>query len=235
MQRAGRRDGGALLPVLAMVRDFEAAHRKQFGFVFADKAIMVESFEVEAVGGGADIEEPEQALADDEPHAHSDVRIYSAGAWRTARVFLRDALKPGHAVKGPALIIEPHQTIMVEPGWQATVTARDAIVLGARRAAAQARRHRHRGRPGDARGLQQPLHVDRRTDGRRAAEHRLFGQHQGAARLLLRGLRRRRTAGRQRAAHAGPSRLHGPLGGDDHPPQRRRHPSRRRLRVERPL
>ena len=70
-------------------------------------------------------------------------------------------------------------------------------------------------------GVQQPLHVDRRADGRDAAEHRLFGQHQGAARFLLRGLRPRRRAGRQRAAHAGASRLDGPLGRDDHPAERR--------------
>ena len=33
---------------------------------------MVESLEVEAVGGGADIAEPEHPLADDEPHAHTE-------------------------------------------------------------------------------------------------------------------------------------------------------------------
>jgi N-methylhydantoinase A/oxoprolinase/acetone carboxylase beta subunit len=44
-------------------------------------------------------------------------------------------------------------------------------------------------RSGPARDLQQPLHVDRRADGRDAAEHRLLGQHQGAPRLLLRRLR----------------------------------------------
>lgn len=30
---------------------------------------------------------------------------------------------------GPALIVEPNQTIMVEPGWQAALTAKDHIVL----------------------------------------------------------------------------------------------------------
>ena len=129
-QRASK-DGGsrALLPLTVMIREFEAAHRKQFGFVFENKAIVVESLEVEAVGGGADIAETEHPLADDEPHAHTRVRVYTDGAWRTARVFLRDGLRPGHAVAGPALIIEPHQTIMVEPGWRATVSAQDAVVL----------------------------------------------------------------------------------------------------------
>ena len=129
-QRASK-DGGSptLLPLPAMIAAFEAAHRKQFGFVFEDKAIVVESLEVEAVGGGAAIAEPERPLADGDPLPHADVRVYTEGAWRTARVFLRDGLKPGHAVAGPALIIEPHQTIAVEPGWQATVTALDAVVL----------------------------------------------------------------------------------------------------------
>ena len=74
---------------------------------------------------------------------------------------------------------------------------------------ARAGRGRHALRPDHARGLQQPVHVDRRADGRDAAEHRLLGQHQGAARLLLRGVRRRRRAGRQRPAHAGASGLDG--------------------------
>ncbi len=120
---------GALLPLTDMIADFAAAHRKQFGFVFEDKAIMVESLEVEAVGGGAAIAEPEHPIADDEPHAHGLARVYSGGAWRAAHVFLRDRLRPGHAVSGPALVIEPHQTIMVEPGWRAMVSARDEVIL----------------------------------------------------------------------------------------------------------
>ncbi len=128
--RASQDEASArLLPLLVMIREFEAAHRKQFGFVFEDKAIVIESLEVEAVGGGADIAEAEHTLADDEPHQHTGTRVYTGGGWRAARVFLRDGLKPGHMVAGPALIIEPHQTIMVEPGWRATVTAHDAIVL----------------------------------------------------------------------------------------------------------
>jgi hypothetical protein len=71
-------------------------------------------------------------------------------------------------------------------------------------------RHRHRRRPGHAGGVQQPLHVDRRADGRDAAEHRLFGQHQGTAGFLLRRVRCRTAPGRQRAAHAGASGLDGP-------------------------
>jgi 5-oxoprolinase (ATP-hydrolysing) len=38
-------------------------------------------------------------------------------------------LRLGAEIDGPALIIEPNQTIVVEPGWQATLTGQDNIVL----------------------------------------------------------------------------------------------------------
>ena len=141
------------------------------------------------------IDEPDEPLDRARPAAGRDAtRFYSDGAWHDAGVHLRDALAPGPARRrARRSIIEPHQTIVVEPGWQAEVTARDHIVLTRAAPLPKRARARHRGRPGDARGVQQPLHVDRRADGRDAAEHRLFGQHQGAARLLLRGLRRRRA------------------------------------------
>ena len=44
-------------------------------------------------------------------------------------MYLRDRLRRGAIVRGPALVIEPHQTIVVEPGWQARLTARDHVVL----------------------------------------------------------------------------------------------------------
>ena len=38
-------------------------------------------------------------------------------------------LRRGNRVTGPALIIESHQTIVVEPGWQAEITAKDHVLL----------------------------------------------------------------------------------------------------------
>ncbi len=127
-----------LTDAATMIAGFEAAHRKQFGFVFEGKAVVVESLEVEAVGGGADIDEPEAAFLAGEPEPAERTRFYSDGAWHEAGVHLRDALPIGATIAGAALIIEPHQTIVVEPGWQAEVTARNHIVL--RRVAAAPKR-----------------------------------------------------------------------------------------------
>src|SRR5262249_37750876 len=53
----------------------------------------------------------------------------SAGAWHKANVYIRDQLRPGSRVSGAAIIIEPHQTIVVEPGWQAELTAQNHLLL----------------------------------------------------------------------------------------------------------
>ena len=175
-----------------MKQAFEAAHKSQFGFIDPAKELVIEAVSVEAVGGGAKFSEPVLPLTNEKlPSPARRTKFFSNGAWHDAAVYTRDQLAPGHRVDGPAIVIEPHQTIIVEDGWQAELTAKNHLVLA--RIVPLERQHAigTQGRSGDAGSVQQPLHVDRRADGRVAAEHRLFGQHQGAARLLLRGVRRR--------------------------------------------
>jgi 5-oxoprolinase (ATP-hydrolysing) len=109
---------------------FEAGHRARFGFVDPAKELVVEAVSVEAVGGGATFREPELALtAVPLPAPTQSTRFFSGGAWRDAAVYLRGQLSPGHRVAGPAIVIEPHQTIVVEDGWQAEVTTKNHLVL----------------------------------------------------------------------------------------------------------
>ena len=108
---------------------FETEHRSRFGFVYDGKALVTEAVEVEAMGGGARIEEPcTEAVPRDVAPALNQ-RFYSGGEWHDAGIALRHDLAPGDRVAGPALVIEPNQTIVVEPGWRAEVTDRDHILL----------------------------------------------------------------------------------------------------------
>ncbi|MCB1495223.1 MAG: hydantoinase B/oxoprolinase family protein [Bauldia sp.] len=118
-----------LMPPPEIAAAFERAHRSQYGFAFEEKPLVVESLEVEAIGGGADIDEAPQPLSTEPVAPSRDTRFYSGGAWHDAGVYLRDHLAPGNTIAGPALIIEAHQTVVIEPGWQAAVTARDHIVM----------------------------------------------------------------------------------------------------------
>ena len=116
-------------PLDEMVNTFEEQHRKQFGFVFENKKLIVEAVEVESVGGGAGLSEKRATLETDLHPSDQTTRIFSGGSWHDTGIHFRKNLKPGNRVAGPALIIEPHQTIVVEPEWQAEINALDHIVL----------------------------------------------------------------------------------------------------------
>jgi 5-oxoprolinase (ATP-hydrolysing) len=110
---------------------FEIAHQQRFGFVSPEKDIEIEAVEVEGMGGGALVEERDVPLATEtaplEPHTSADV--FTHGGWHEAPVFLRADIAPGNRIQGPALIIEDHQTVMVEPEWHAEVTVKNHLLL----------------------------------------------------------------------------------------------------------
>ena len=113
----------------AMRETFQAAHKARFGFMDESKALVVEAVEVEAIGGGAKFEEDSAAEQGGEAIVAERTRFFAKGAWHDAAVVTRDGLKPGQSVAGPAIIIEPNQTVVVEEGWSATLTAKDHLVL----------------------------------------------------------------------------------------------------------
>ena len=108
---------------------FEEAHRKQFGFAYENKPIVVEALEVETYGGGAGIDEPDHTPVSETPAPSTATRFYSEGKWYDADIYIRTVLKPGAKITGPALIMEPHATIVVEPGWSAEINLKDHVVL----------------------------------------------------------------------------------------------------------
>ncbi len=114
----------------AMKHAFETAHRARFGFIDSTKTLVVEAVSVEAIGRSQRFVDPE--LADTQtpcPQPRRQARFYSGGAWHDAAVFVRDQLSPGHTVDGPAILIEPHQTVVIEDGWQAAISKRNHLVL----------------------------------------------------------------------------------------------------------
>jgi len=127
-------------PLSTMKKAFEKAHKARFGFIDRSKQMVVEAVSVEAVGGGAKLRE--KTLPKTRGHLPSPPRrkkFFSDGKWHTAAVYTRAQLKPGARIKGAAIIVEPHQTVVVEPGWQAEITAKDHLVLT--RVTAVKRRH----------------------------------------------------------------------------------------------
>ena len=104
-----------------MRRGFAAAYRRRYGFVAESKSMVVEAIAVEAVGetgrycraATADPAAPCSPL--------ETVSIFCGGREHKATVYDRDALSPGDAIPGPALLREATATTMIEPGWRAQV------------------------------------------------------------------------------------------------------------------
>ncbi len=120
----------ALADEATMRAEFAKAHRARFGFDAGDRALVIEAVTVEASGNAAEVDEPVLALRDGAAFASDLVApVFVGGKWQEARFVKRSAMQPGDRLDGPAVLVEPHTVIFIEPGWQARVTARDHVEL----------------------------------------------------------------------------------------------------------
>jgi 5-oxoprolinase (ATP-hydrolysing) len=116
-----------------MVAAFEAAYRKRYSFLMVSRKLIAEAVSVEAIGvsevraGAANTAAP--AAQPGTPDPVEIVDMWSGGRAHRTPVFLRDGLRPGHTVRGPAIIAEQNATTVIEPGWQAEVTPLDHLTL----------------------------------------------------------------------------------------------------------
>ncbi len=116
----------------AMRAAFQAAHRQRFGFDPGAAALVIEAAQVEAIGGAADLSEAALDVAErDEAEVDTALvaPVFLGGAQRDTRFVRREAMRPGDRLSGPAVLVEPHTSILIEPGWQARVTAHDHVEL----------------------------------------------------------------------------------------------------------
>ncbi len=110
---------------------FEAVYVQHFGFASPAKRRVVDKVSVEAVGVSTAVMEekvPDEA-AETAPEAASSVEVYFDGKLSQTAVFDRAHLRFGQCITGPAIICDPYATTIVEPGWEASVTAHGGLIL----------------------------------------------------------------------------------------------------------
>ncbi len=131
-------DSALMVPMGSLAeitQGFEAAYRQRFAFLMAGKALMVEAVSVEAViQGDKPVELPQPVNAVRDVPKRATVKMFTAGSdgesrWWDAGLFVREDLRIGDLIAGPAIIAEKNATTVVEPGWQAQVTALDHLLL----------------------------------------------------------------------------------------------------------
>ena len=126
-------DGHAAVAALSAA--FEAAYRQRFAFLMQHRALVVEAVSVEAVQAGDRPAQPPAVLHPPrQAPQRATVRMFSTGtdgqpAWHDAALYQREDLRPGDLLEGPAIVAEQTATTVVEPGWQARVTALNDLLL----------------------------------------------------------------------------------------------------------
>ncbi|MCW9035029.1 MAG: hydantoinase B/oxoprolinase family protein [Rhodospirillales bacterium] len=131
------RYGGTDSPLLVdfgdadeMAADFEAQHKKRYGFVMYGRSLVVETVSVESIGGAEPLRRPKlSAISNTPPKPISQVQTRMNGAAYQTPVYERNLLKCGSLVQGPAIIIEENATTIVEPDWQGEITSNDHLIL----------------------------------------------------------------------------------------------------------
>ncbi|GAA2269390.1 MULTISPECIES: hydantoinase B/oxoprolinase family protein [Kitasatospora] len=104
-----------------MTAAFERSHQQLYSFLM-DRQITVEALSVEATGLTRQPDlTPLGAAEGGGAEPPGEVRLYRDGAWHPAGLYRRQALRPGAAVTGPAVVTEAGATTVVDEGWRATV------------------------------------------------------------------------------------------------------------------
>lgn len=103
---------------------FHKAYEDQYGHWVENRVIELEAIRV--IASEKKVDNSESHLADSEnekttiPSPRKESGIIYNGEMHTASVYRRESLKPEMHLEGPALILDPHSTTVIEPGWEGT-------------------------------------------------------------------------------------------------------------------
>lgn len=114
-----------------MATAFEKAHSQRFGFAIPERALVMETLSVEAIGAtdSALNEKLEEVHEPSAPPQLQMTEFVSDDATHPAPVYDRETMSPGSQVTGPAIIIEKTGTTIVEPGWKAETASGGQLIL----------------------------------------------------------------------------------------------------------
>lgn len=116
----------------AMKIAFTDEHKSRYGFIQAEKSLIVESVSVEVI---QKMDTPEEPLVTRTrptnlaPQPVEIVKMFTANKWHDTPVYRREDLQPGDCINGAAIIVEKISTIVVEINWQARLNEYNHLIL----------------------------------------------------------------------------------------------------------
>ncbi len=111
-----------------MASAFAAAYRERFGAEQIAKDLIVATVRVAADGAEERFEEPTLGVhSDPEPAGYS--KLWLDQDWQKVPVYVRESLGAGTELPGPAIVIEPNATTVIDPGWRGAIGTTGHLVL----------------------------------------------------------------------------------------------------------
>lgn len=113
------------------IEDFHRAHLERYGFSNPDRPVQIVSLRLRMIAVTEPWSPPRQELVSGDGSAAfvSQRSIFFDGAFVPARLFLRDRLRPGDRIRGPAMITEYTSATILSPGCEATVDPFGNLVI----------------------------------------------------------------------------------------------------------
>ncbi|MGR8997789.1 MAG: hydantoinase B/oxoprolinase family protein [Gammaproteobacteria bacterium] len=113
-----------------MLANFERQYRQRFGFCFENRPLLVETAIVECIGSEAHAFNVLNAVSGGGTgHSELLTRMFSDDVWHDTPVYRRENLPIRQKIHGPAIIVEPTSTIVIEPGWQGEMQTNGDVLL----------------------------------------------------------------------------------------------------------
>ena len=111
----------------SLLKAFQTAHRARFGFASPERALRFDMLAVEAIGPGT---APAPWPLPDSPGAALDhLPIWTGQSLCPVPLYARQSLGRGQSLTGPAMIVDPSGTTLVDEGWSARTDDAANLIL----------------------------------------------------------------------------------------------------------
>ncbi|XP_078052586.1 5-oxoprolinase [Augochlora pura] len=104
-------------------------YQTEFGFTMPNRKVLVNDVRVRGVGK-TDLEEnPVLPSSKEPPKVEKTTMVYFENGYLETKVYQLASLSPGHAIPGPAIIMDSLSTLLIEPDCTASITVRGDVKI----------------------------------------------------------------------------------------------------------
>ena len=109
--------------------NFENIHKARFGFISPEKLLIVESIQVEVSCPSEHVESKNNKRIKSGTSSIARLNVVMNGDSNPTSFYHRNNISTNDKLIGPAVIIEDTSTIVIEPGWQASINNNFDLIL----------------------------------------------------------------------------------------------------------